>query len=327
MRITTVISGMAVALMGSTGALAEKWDMPMAYSATNYHSENGARFATCVSTRSSGKLKIVTHPGGSLFKGGQIKRAVQTGQAPIGERLLSAHANENALFGVDSLPFVATSFEDSEKLWNAALETLTAALEAQDLVYIYAVPWPPQGLYVKNKITAVADLKRVKFRAYNAATARIAELAGMVPVQIEAAELTQALATGVADAFISSATTGYDRKVWEHVSHFYNAQAWLPRNTVFANKTAFEQLDSETRAAVRDCGQKAAAEGLQTAMKLTDFYLKGLRDGGLRVREPSQALSDEFKAFGQTMTTEWLKSVGADGKAILQRFHRQSSGS
>ena len=120
MKISTVISGIAVLALGSTGAMAEKWDMPMAYSASNYHSENGAKFATCVATNSDGKLKIVTHPGGSLFKGGQIKRAVQTGQAPIGERLLSAHANENALFGVDSLPFVATSFDESEKLWKSS---------------------------------------------------------------------------------------------------------------------------------------------------------------------------------------------------------------
>ena len=327
MRISTVVSSIAILAMSSAGALAEKWDMPMAYSASNYHSENGAKFARCVTEKSGGNLEIVTHPGGSLFKGGQIKRAVQTGQAPIGERLLSAHANENPLFGVDSLPFVATSFEESEKLWKAAQKNLKAALESQNLVYIYAVPWPPQGLYVKNQINAVSDLNRVKFRAYNAATARIAELAGMVPVQIEAAELTQALATGVADAFISSAATGYDRKVWEHVSHFYNVQAWLPRNTVFANKAAFDGLDAGTKKAVRDCGQKAAAEGLQTAMKLTDFYLKGLRDGGLLVAEPSQSLRSEFKAFGQTMTAEWLKSVGASGKAILERFRKEPSGS
>ncbi|MGI9408624.1 MAG: TRAP transporter substrate-binding protein, partial [Hyphomicrobiaceae bacterium] len=288
---------------------------------------NGANFATCVTTRSDGKLTIVTHPGGSLFKGGQIKRAVQTAQAPIGERLLSAHANENALFGVDSLPFVATSFDESEKLWKAASDALKAALEDQNLVYIYAVPWPPQGLYVKNQVNAVSDLKRVKFRAYNAATARIAELAGMVPVQIEAAELTQALATGVADAFISSGATGYDRKVWEHVSHFYNVQAWLPRNTVFANKSAFEALDAGSQKAVRDCGQKAAKDGLATAVKLADFYLKGLREGGMTVSEPSKALRSEFKGFGETMTQEWLESVGAKGKAILKRFRDQSSDS
>ncbi|MCK5919622.1 MAG: TRAP transporter substrate-binding protein, partial [Methylococcales bacterium] len=210
----------------------EKWDMPMAYNDGNFHTKNGKLFAEAVGTCTGGELEITVHGGGSLFKGNEIKRAVQTGQAQIGERLLSAHANENAVFGYDSVPFMATSFEDSEKLKKAASDTLTSVLDKQNLVVLYSVPWPPQGLYFKQEINATADMKGIKFRAYNAATSRLAELSGMLPVQIEAAELVQALATGVADSFISSGSTGYDKKVWEHLTHFYDTQAWLPRNTV-----------------------------------------------------------------------------------------------
>jgi TRAP-type C4-dicarboxylate transport system substrate-binding protein len=199
-RASAILATAAAAALTASFAHAEKWDMPMAYAATNYHSENGAAFAQCVTDGSGGALEIVTHPGGSLFGGNDIKRAVQTGQAPIGERLISAHANENPLYGVDSIPFLATSFDASDKLWAAASDQIKAALDADNLVYLYAVPWPPQGLYTNKDVNSVADLAGVKFRAYNAATARIAELAGMVPVQIEAAELSQALATGVATA-------------------------------------------------------------------------------------------------------------------------------
>ncbi|MEZ5650072.1 MAG: TRAP transporter substrate-binding protein [Burkholderiaceae bacterium] len=317
---TTVAVLAALGLGFSQAALAEKWDMPMAYAASNYHSENGAKFAKCVTDATGGKLEIVTHPGGSLFKGGEIKRAVQTGQAPIGERLLSAHANENPLFGVDSVPFLATSYDDAEKLWEAARKPMTAALAKQNLVMVYSVPWPPQGLYAKKPIESVADLKGVKFRAYNAATSRIAELAGMVPVQIEAAELSQALATGVAESFISSGSTGYDRKVWEQLSHFYDVQAWLPRNAVFANKGAFESLDAASQKAVMDCGKQAAADGLAKAKELTSFYLDGLAKNGMKVGNPSAQLKEQFKAFGDTMTDEWLKSAGEDGKAIVDAY-------
>src|SRR5690606_38691150 len=147
----------------------------------------------------------------------------------------------------DSIPFLATSFEASEKLWAAAEEKMKELLERQNLVYIYAVPWPPQGLYAKKEINGIEDLQGVKFRAYNAATARIAELAGMAPVQIEAADLSQALATGVVDSFISSGSTGVDSKVWESLTHFYDVQAWLPRNIVFVNQAAFEALDEGTQ--------------------------------------------------------------------------------
>ena len=317
----SLLAGTALSLSLAGTAAAEKWDMPMAYAASNYHSENGAAFAKCV-TDNSGGLEVVTHPGGSLFKGGEIKRAVQTGQAPIGERLLSAHANENPLFGVDSVPFVATSFDASEKLWAAAQEQMKAALDEQNLVYIYAVPWPPQGLYFKKEVNAVTDMKGIKFRAYNAATARIAELAGMVPVQIEAAELSQALATGVAEAFISSGSTGYDRKVWEHLTHFYDVQAWLPRNTVFVNKDSYNALDDGAKKALTECGAKAAADGLAKAKELTSFYINGLKEGGMTIADPSDGLKAELNAFGETMTNEWLESAGDNGKAIIDAYSK-----
>lgn len=146
--MATIATGLAL----GTAAYAEQWDLPMAYSATNFHSAVGAEFAQCVTAGTGGDLTLVTHPGGSLFAGGEIKRAVQTGQVNIGERLLSGHQNENILFGFDSLPFLATSFEDSERLFEAAKGPLNAALEAQNLHVLYSVPWPSQGLYFNRAI-------------------------------------------------------------------------------------------------------------------------------------------------------------------------------
>ncbi len=319
--LKTILAGLAMTGATVSAASAEKWDMPMAYPATNFHSENGATFAKCVTDKGVG-LELVTHPGGSLFKGGDIKKAVQTGQASIGERLISAHANENPLYGLDSVPFLATSYDESEKLWKAGAEKLQAALDAENLVYLYAVPWPPQGLYTKKDVASVADLSGVKFRAYNAATSRIADLAGMVPVQVEAAELSQALATGVAEAFISSGSTGYDSKVWEQLTNFYDVQAWLPRNVVFANKDAFNALDDNAKAALTECATAAAASGLAKAVELTDFYLKGLAENGMKVAPPSDQLKADFKGFGETMTKEWLEKAGADGQAIVDAYKK-----
>ncbi len=315
-----LLAATALTMAGANAASAEKWDMPMAYPATNYHSENGAEFAKCVTDGSGGKLEIVTHPGGSLFSGNDIKRAVQTGQAPIGERLLSAHANENPLFGVDSIPFLATSFADSDKLWKAAKDQVAAALDEQNLVFVYSVPWPPQGFYFKKDVNSAADMKGIKFRAYNAATARIAELAGMTPVQIEAAELSQALATGVAEAFISSGSTGVDSKVWESLTHFYDVQAWLPRNSVFVNKDAYNALDDATKTTIMECGAKAAAAGEATAQELSAKYLKTLAENGMKVQGPSDQLKSDLQGFGATMTEEWLKNAGDKGKAIIDAY-------
>lgn len=321
LKLKRLTTGLAVAgLLAAGAAHAEKWDMPMAYADGNYHTQNGKAFAEAVGVATGGKLEIVVHGGGSLFKGNEIKRAVQTGQAPVGERLLSAHQNENAVFGFDSVPFLATSFEASEKLWKAARPTVEKILADQNLVLLYAVPWPPQGMYFKKEIDGVEDMKGVKFRAYNAATARLAELAGMLPVQIEAAELTQALATGVAEAFVSSGSTGYDRKVWEHLTHFYEVNAWLPRNYVFVNKDAWDALDEGTRNVVRGMAMLAERAGTAKAQQLSDWYVAQLAANGMKVQAAGDRLRGDLEGIGATMTEEWLSNAGDDGKAIVDAF-------
>jgi TRAP-type C4-dicarboxylate transport system substrate-binding protein len=323
MKIKTSIFTAAIfAASFGSAAMAEKWDMPMAYNDGNFHTINGKLFVEAVNTCTGGELQITVHGGGSLFKGNEIKRAIQTGQAQIGERLLSAHANENAVFGFDSVPFMATSFEDSEKLKKAANDVLSKVLDKQNLVVLYSVPWPPQGLYFKKEINSTADMKGIKFRAYNAATARLAELSGMLPVQIEAAELVQALATGVADSFISSGSTGYDKKVWEHLSHFYDTQAWLPRNTVFANKKAFNALPKQSQNCLKSSAMLASAAGTARSEQLTGWYLSELAANGMQVAPPGDKLKGELQGIGATMSAEWGKAAGADGKAIIDAFNK-----
>ncbi len=310
----------AVIAFSSGAAYAEKWDLPMAYSATNFHSAVGAEFAKCITTGTGGDIEVVTHPGGSLFKGADIKRAIQTGQVPIGERLLSGHQNENALFGFDSVPFLATSFDDSAKLWKAAKPTLTKILDDQNLVLLYAVPWPPQGLYFKKEVNSVADMKGIKFRSYNSATARLAELAGMLPVTIEAAEISQAFATGVAESMISSGSTGYDRKVWESLTHFYEVDAWLPRNYVMVNKDTWDGTSKANQNIVQGCAALADYAGNYRSIEYTQFTLNGLKAGGMTVGPAGDKLVSDLKEIGVTMTSEWLEKTGAEGKAIVDAF-------
>jgi TRAP-type C4-dicarboxylate transport system substrate-binding protein len=245
---------------------------------------------------------------------------VQTGQALIGERLLSAHANEDPLFGIDSIPFLASSYEDSKKLWEATRPALAELLDSQNMVLLYAVPWPPQGLYTKKEMTAASDLAGVKFRAYNAATARMAELTGAVPVQIEAAELSQALATGVAESFISSGSTGYDSKVWEQLTHWYEVNAWLPYNHILVNKQAWEGLDDPIRQALEECGAEAEARGTAKSEELNDWYKEQLIANGMTVEPAGDQLRADLEEIGATMTEEWLATAGESGTAVIDSY-------
>ncbi len=318
--LTATTAALTLAVGFAAPAAAEKWDMPMAYSASNFHSAVGAEFASCVTTGTGGDIEIVTHPSGSLFPGAQIKRAIQTGQVPIGERLLSGHQNENALFGFDSIPFLATSFDDSAKLWEAARGPMTELLASQNLTLLYAVPWPPQGLYFKDEVTSVAEMKGIKFRSYNNATSRLAELTGMLPVTIEAAEISQAFATGVAESMVSSGSTGYDRKVWESLNYFYEVDAWLPRNYVMVNSDVWGGTSDANKNVIRGCATLAEYTGNWRSKEYTGFTLQGLRDGGMTVGPASAQMVDELKAIGVTMTGEWLDAAGAEGAAIVEAF-------
>ena len=317
---TAALAGVAAMALTAGSAAAERWDMPMAYPDSNFHTENAKDFAACVGQKTEGGLEIIVHGGGSLFGGADIKRAVQTGQALIGERLLSAHANEDPLFGIDSIPFLATSYDESAELWAATRPALEELLDSQNMVLLYGVPWPPQGLYTKKELNSADDLAGVKFRSYNAATARMAELTGAVPVQIEAAELSQALATGVAESFISSGSTGYDTKVWEHLTHWYEVNAWLPYNHILVNKQAWEGLDDASRTALLECGAEAEARGTAKSEELNDWYKAQMIENGMIVEPAGEELRADLEEIGAIMTDEWLATAGETGKAVIDAY-------
>jgi TRAP-type C4-dicarboxylate transport system substrate-binding protein len=321
-RFFAIGAVVATAALGATAARAEKWDMPLAYPASNFHSETAAKFAASVKEKTGGKIEITTHPGGSLFKGDEIFRAVRTGQAQIGERLISALGNEGPIFEIDAVPFLATSYEQAKKLYDASKAATEKALEAKGLKLLYTVVWPPQGLYAQKEINSAADMKGVKFRAYNPATSKIAELLGAVPTKIEAAEVPQAFATGVVESMITSASTGYDSKIWESCKFYYDAQAWLPKNMVIVNLGVWKGLDAATQKAIMEAAAEAETQGWAKSQELSGFYKAELEKNGMKVLPLGAQLKADFAKIGETMTAEWLAKAGDDGKAAVEAFRK-----
>jgi TRAP-type C4-dicarboxylate transport system substrate-binding protein len=299
-----------------------KWDLPAGYPATNFHTENLVQFAKDVDAATTGKLKITVHANASLFKANEIKRAVQGGQAQIGEILLVNYENENAIFGADGLPFLATSYADAKRLYDAQKPVLEKMLGAQGMKLLYAVAWPPQGIYTKKEIGSVADLRGIKWRAYSPATAKIAELIGAQPVTIQAAELGQALATGVVESYMSSGSTGYDSKTYESLKYFYDTQAWLPKNAIIVNKKAFDALDPATQAALNRAAATAETRGWQVSEEKNEWYKKALTEKGMKIMVPSAKLVADMKQVGGIMQADWQKKTGADGEAIIAAFNK-----
>ena len=327
MRHWTKLSlSLAGALLMSLSAAAQtKWNLPAAYPADNFHSENLGLFAKDVGEATGGKLQITVHANASLFKAPEIKRAVQTGQAQMGEVLISLHENEDPIYGLDVVPFLATSFEQSKKLWEVQKPVIEKKLDAQGIKLLMAVPWAPQGIYTKKELNSIEDMKGLKWRAYNVGTTRIGQLVGAQAVTIQAAELPQALATGVVNSFMSSGGTGYDSKAWETLTHFYDTQAWIPKDVTFVNKAAFESLDKPTQEAILKAAKVAEERGWKMWQEKAGWYLEQLKAKGMKVQPPSPELAAGFRKIGEELTADWLKKAGAEGQAIVEAYKKAAA--
>jgi len=323
--LTTSFTKLALAalLFAATATLAQtKWDLPAAYPASNFHTENLTQFAKDIDTATAGKLKITVHANASLFKAPEIKRAVQSGQAQIGEILLANFANESPIYALDGVPFLATGYADARKLYEASQPAMDKLLAAQGLKMLYAVAWPPQGIFSKREVASVADLRGIKWRAYSPATAKIAELIGAQPVQIQQAELSQAMATGVIESYMSSVSTGYDTKTYESIKNYYDTQACLPKNAVLVNLKAFNALDAATQAAVTKAAAEAQARGWKTSQEKTEEYKRLLTGKGMTIHKPSAKLMADMQQVGSLMLADWQKASGAEGAAIIAEYSK-----
>lgn len=321
-KLIALLAGVALAASANAASAQTKWDMPTPYGDGNFHTKNVVQFTQDVAKATGGKLTITVHSNGSLIKHPEIKSSVRRGVALIGEVLISLHQNESPIYGVDSVPFLATSYAAARKLYAAQKPLLEKKLAEEGLVLLFSVPWPSQGIYAKKEIKSIDDLKGLKFRTYNASTQRIAQLAGAIPTQIEVPDIPTAFATNRVDAMITSPSTGADTKAWDYLSHFHHTQAWLPRNVVFVQKAAFDALPADVKAAVLKAAKEAEDRGWKASEAETDEKIKVMAGNKMQIVQPSDALKKGFAEIGKTMTAEWEKTGGAEGKTILDAFRK-----
>ena len=310
----------AAALTLATAAHAESWDMPTPYGDATFHTQNIMQFADDVRTATDGGLDITIHSAGSLFPHSEIKGAVRNRQVPMGEFFLSTLSNEDLAFGIDSQPFVATSYEDAAKLWAAQRPVITELLAEQGLIPLFSVPWPPQGLYTNGEIKTVADLNGLRFRAYNAALEEFATLAGASPVQIEASDIPQAFTTGQVEAMITSPSTGVNSTAWDFVTHFSPINAWVPKNIVVVNQRMFDGLDADTQATVMAAAAAAETRGWEMSAAEAESMTAALADNGIIVYEPSAELVGGLQGIGATMLDNWRANASDSAMKILETY-------
>lgn len=320
--IKKLLSMACVLALAGTAQAATNWNMSTEQPDNNFLTQNAREFAADIKATTNGELNINVQSNSVLLKRPEVKRGVQQGVVQAGEMLVAAIGNEDPLFEVDSVPFLASSFDQSEKLWKATRPFLAERLDKQGIVLVYGSPWPPQGIYTKKPVEQLSDLAGVRFRAYSPATSRLVSLMGAVPTTVQTPEVPQAFSTGIIDAMLTSPATGVDSQAWDYVKYYYDAQVFIPQSFVIINKRAFQRLPENVQKAVLEAGERAEQRGWAMSREQTSKLTQTMADKGMVVGQLSEKLAGELHAIGQTMTEEWLKKAGADGQKLLDTYRQ-----
>ncbi len=297
-----------------------KWDMPTPYSEGEFHTRNVKQFVEDVHKAAAGRLEIVVHANGSLIKHPDMLRAVSTGQVNIAEFLLSQFGNEDPVFEADNIPFVAAGYDDAWKFYQAQKPLLEKKLQGRGLTLLYSVAWPGQGIYTKEPLKSVADLKGTKFRTYSPLTARLAELLGASPTVVQVPDVPQMFATGAIQAMITSSATGTSTKAWEYVKNYYDTSAFHPKNAVVVNTKAFSRLPADLQQAMKRVGSTAETRGWGMSKVRTLEANELLVKNGMSIHQPDAAMKVAYGHVGKQILDEWLKKSGAEGQSIIKAY-------
>ena len=310
----------AIVVAAPAAQAADRWTLSAEQPDGNYITVVAREFAADVGKSTNGALDIKVHSNSVLFKRPDVKRAVQTDQIQAGDFLVSVLGNEDAIYEADAVPLLARNFDAAWKLWQASRGYLESRLAKQGIKLLYSVPWPPQGIYTKKPVQSLDDFKGMKFRAYNAATSRMAELMGAVPTTINSGDVPQAFGTGMVDGMLTSPATGVDSQAWDFSKYFYDVKAFIPKNVLIVNARAFSRLSPDTQKAVLAAADRAEKRGWELARSETSKLIDTLAKNGMDVEQTPPALETSLEKIGATMAQEWVKRAGPDGQAILDKM-------
>ena len=314
-----------VVLACATGALFAaniKMDLNAMYGANNFHTKGAEQFAALVDEYTKGSVKITVHAGGSLIKGSPLQ-AVKDGTVAMTDMFIPFTAGGGKVFGISALPFVANSYDDAYKLYQISKPAYEKAAAAWNQKMLYAVSWPPSGLYTKKPMNSKADFADLKTRTYDKNSADFITMVGGSSVALPWGEVYSALSTGMVNSVVTSSASGKDGKFWEVLSDFTKINYAYPLQAVTINLDYWKSLDKAQQDALLKAAAKIEASQWDASKNEDKDALKLISDNGIKIADESPELKKELDIVAKKMLDAYLSDADANIKKIFAEYKKQ----
>lgn len=316
-----IMPAMLLVVTAHTGsAVAQaRLDIANEYPSTSIHAQTVDRFIAELGDAAD----VTAHHGAALgYKSGDHYNAVGDGAVPIASSFTGAWSGIKPIFLVSSLPFIATSIEETRALYDATRPYYEAALEEDNQVFLFATPWPPSGIWATRAVETPEAMQELTIRTFDSLSTTTLRNAGASPIQLSWTDIVPQLATGGINSVLTSADGGASAQFWEYLSDFTEINYALPLQVVHMNRDAFEMLDDETEEALLQAAEAAEAFGwdlLET--RVQESYDKMKENGVTVTTEISEELTKLLSEAAEPVVSDWVELVGDDAEAIISEYN------
>ncbi len=322
------LASLAFLLVVSTQVPAQtKWDLTNEYAFNSFIGVGNQQFADDLKKRSGGEVIVAPHFGGALgFKSKDVLDVVGRGAVPLGDAAVGFWIGIDPIFQLSLLPFLVADTKEAFELYQIGKPYYSKVLLKNNQYLLYAVPWPPNGIWSKRPLTSANALNGLKIRTLDPASTNVFKTLNAIPQQLAWADVVPMLATGGIEAVLTSADGGSSAKFWDHVSHFSAINFAWALSMLTVNKDAFDKLSDKNKKAVRDVAGEVEARRWAALDEIVQMRYVEMRTKNVTVVPaiPAEMRARMIKA-SETSVQDWVATMGPDGKAIIEKFQQRTA--
>ncbi len=307
----------------SAGLMASviKMDLNAKYPATNFHTKGAVKFAKLVEKYTNATVKITVHSGSSLVKGNPLK-AVKDGTVALTDMFIPFTSGGGKVFGISALPFIANSYNDAYRLYQISKPAYNKTFKKWNQKLLYAVTWPPSGLYTKKPIKNMNDFKDLKTRTYDKNSANFINMAGGHAIALAWGEVYSALRTGLVNSVVTSSASGKDGKFWEVLNYFTKINYAYPLQAVTINLDYWNSLSKAQQQAMLKAAKEIEKYQWEASKKEDGIALKTLAEHGMKIEKATPEVKKGLNKIANKLLNKFLEDASPAIKKIFKEYRK-----